>query len=316
MESKGGDVVSVHQFTSDEQEATWVCNDILTRYGTKPDRIAILCRYRSKLEPIRDGLRERGVNAELLVRQDQFLTGEYCWLQLMLKLIARPTDAMILSATAESFDGLPNVQVANMGAESISNLAQAVVQQLSSEHPLVPLLTETLSEVTESPECFQNWIADAIEAIRHLNQDSNQEKRASLELDEKAWQEITDDLSLLFGDELELSSFNQEFDMLSKAATAPENSVSLMTIHGAKGLEFNHVYIVGAQDDCLPDFRAIKGGDDSPQMEEERRACFVAITRAENSLTFTYSSHSHGYRKSPSRFLQEMGLEYVNTYGD
>lgn len=61
-------------------------------------------------------------------------------------------------------------------------------------------------------------------------------------------------------------------------------------------------------EDQLPSWSAIKKGDESQQMQEERRNCFVAITRTQKVLTLTYSDEVFGWRKEPSRFLCEMGL--------
>lgn len=73
-------------------------------------------------------------------------------------------------------------------------------------------------------------------------------------------------------------------------------------------MEFSHVYLVGMAEDQLPSFQAKKAGDDSREMQEERRNCFVAITRTMESLNLTYADRYNGWRKPPSRFLSEMGL--------
>ena len=96
--------------------------------------------------------------------------------------------------------------------------------------------------------------------------------------------------------------------MRSKAPTPAESCVQLFTIHASKGLEFQHVYLVNMQDGGLPDFRAVQKGDASAEVEEERRGCFVGVTRAEASVTFTYPTSMNGYPKKPSRFLREMGV--------
>ena len=81
-----------------------------------------------------------------------------------------------------------------------------------------------------------------------------------------------------------------------------------MTIHSAKGKEFDHVYVVGLAEDVLPSFQSVKAGEQSPEMEEERRNCFVAITRAREWLCLSYADRYRGWTKLPSRFLGEMGL--------
>ena len=81
-----------------------------------------------------------------------------------------------------------------------------------------------------------------------------------------------------------------------------------MTIHGAKGKEFEYVYLIGLVEDELPSFQSKQKGGDSPEMEEERRNCFVAITRTIETLTLSYAERYRGWLKEPSRFLFEMGL--------
>ncbi|WP_027334860.1 ATP-dependent helicase [Mycoplasmopsis felifaucium] len=91
------------------------------------------------------------------------------------------------------------------------------------------------------------------------------------------------------------------------------NYVSLMTVHSAKGLEFDNVFLVGMSEQIFPHYRS---GDDSESLEEERRLAYVAITRARNRL-FVSDSRGKLFNsetdKQPSRFLKEMGID-VNAY--
>jgi ATP-dependent DNA helicase Rep len=84
-----------------------------------------------------------------------------------------------------------------------------------------------------------------------------------------------------------------------------QDAVSLSTLHAAKGLEFPHVFIIGAEEDILP-FR----DSDEKQIEEERRLMYVGITRAERSLQISYCNRrkrgKDWFACEPSRFLEEM----------
>ena len=86
------------------------------------------------------------------------------------------------------------------------------------------------------------------------------------------------------------------------------HSVTVATIHGAKGREFRNVYLIGFADEVLPTFQSLQSGPESSQVDEERRNCFVAITRAQDQLTLSWAERYNGYPKAPSRFLREMGL--------
>ena len=95
-----------------------------------------------------------------------------------------------------------------------------------------------------------------------------------------------------------------------------ENYVKLMTIHSSKGLEFDYVFLAGMEDGLFP---SISFDAPEEELEEERRLCYVAITRAKKELFISYSSSRKIWGKDdnlrrPSRFIYEMkqdNLEYV-----
>ena len=86
-----------------------------------------------------------------------------------------------------------------------------------------------------------------------------------------------------------------------------DDSVVMMTMHSAKGLEFPHVYLVGFEDGLFPGMRSI---GDHDEMEEERRLCYVAITRAKQTLTISHARQRMLYGRTsaamPSRFVKEI----------
>ena len=110
------------------------------------------------------------------------------------------------------------------------------------------------------------------------------------------------------GRDAPIDTFLQELELRSKEPPLKPGVVPLLTIHGSKGNEFSHVYLAGHAEDVLPSFQSKKQGDKSPQMGEERRNCFVAITRCMDSLTLTRANSYNGWAKPPSRFLTEMGI--------
>jgi DNA helicase-2/ATP-dependent DNA helicase PcrA len=95
-----------------------------------------------------------------------------------------------------------------------------------------------------------------------------------------------------------------------------DDVVVLMTMHSAKGLEFPNVFLVGFEDGLFPGMRAI---GDYEEMEEERRLCYVAITRAKKNLTISYAKQRMLYGRTnaalPSRFLREIPEDTMQRKG-
>jgi DNA helicase II / ATP-dependent DNA helicase PcrA len=114
-----------------------------------------------------------------------------------------------------------------------------------------------------------------------------------------------------------LSNFLQTVSLLTTADNTEDpndnDRVTMMTIHGAKGLEFNHVYIVGLEEDLFPSQMMLQSKAD---LEEERRLFYVAITRAEKKLFLSYAETRYQYGRlkpcEPSRFLEELDIKYLN----
>lgn len=147
------------------------------------------------------------------------------------------------------------------------------------------------------------------DSVETQHRDGGDEQYAEYTTERVVWQSIIREIG---GEDdayaLSLGQFLQELALANKTPEAPSNAVRCLTIHGSKGLEFKHVYLAGMSEDQLPSFQSKKSGDDSREMQEERRNCFVAITRTIETLTLTYAQRYNGWRKEPSRFLFEMGL--------
>ena len=122
------------------------------------------------------------------------------------------------------------------------------------------------------------------------------------------WKGLHEDLAAEYGDSVPMHTYLQQLDLLSKSPSPSASALQCMTVHGAKGLEFNHVYLIGMAQEVFPSYRALKKGETSAEVEEERRSCFVAITRAQETLTITRAGAYFGYVKRPSQFLAEMGI--------
>ncbi len=119
-----------------------------------------------------------------------------------------------------------------------------------------------------------------------------------------------------------LSGFLEEVSLVADIDTVDTTAerVLLMTLHSAKGLEFPHVYIAGMEEGIFPSFMSVSGPDSSEGLEEERRLCYVGITRAMKDLTLC-SAMSRMIRGQvqygrPSRFLEEIPQELLEEKGN
>jgi DNA helicase-2/ATP-dependent DNA helicase PcrA len=125
----------------------------------------------------------------------------------------------------------------------------------------------------------------------------------------RTWQELHGAMQREHAPEnLTLHLYLQEMDLKSKAAARMPGAMPCLTVHAAKKLEFKHVFLIGMAEEVFPSYYAVKKGPESPELEEERRNCFVAITRAQESLYLSWAHHYNGFLKKPSRFLEEMGI--------
>lgn len=120
------------------------------------------------------------------------------------------------------------------------------------------------------------------------------------------------------GERPTLSGFLEEVALVADIDSVAEDwdYVILMTLHSAKGLEFPHVYLAGMEDGLFPSYMSISG-DDPEELEEERRLCYVGVTRAEEKLTLTCARMRlvRGERQynSMSRFIKEMPSALIDT---
>ena len=124
----------------------------------------------------------------------------------------------------------------------------------------------------------------------------------------RTWRDLHRDIIAKRGSGVTLNTYLRHFDLLSKKTPPGAEAVQCMTLHRARGVEFRHVYLIGMAQGVFPSDRALQRGPGSKEVEEERRSCFVAVTRARETLTLTRARAYFGNEKRPSQFLGEMGV--------
>jgi len=116
---------------------------------------------------------------------------------------------------------------------------------------------------------------------------------------------------------ISLSDFLNEISLVSDMSEHQDesNKVSLMTVHAVKGLEFDNVFVIGMEEGIFPHYNAINDGSRAA-IEEERRLCYVAITRAKKNLWLLNAKRRMLFGQTqtnlPSRFMDEIDSEYLD----
>lgn len=178
---------------------------------------------------------------------------------------------------------------------------------------------KTLAEEMNITDLLQEVIEKTgyIESLE--NEDKEEAKTRKENIDELISKAATYEESCQDKDEkATLSGFLEEVALVADIDSLDEDQeyVVLMTLHSAKGLEFPRVYLAGMEDGLFPGYMSINAGD-REELEEERRLCYVGITRAEQELTLTSARrrmvHGETQYNPMSRFVKEIPRELLDT---
>ena len=163
-------------------------------------------------------------------------------------------------------------------------------------------------------------IIDATGYVEELQADSDEEAESRLENIEELRNKIVayEESCEAEDEKSTLSGFLEQVALVADIDSLDEETdyVVMMTLHSAKGLEFPHVYLAGLEDGIFPSYMTITA-DDPAELEEERRLCYVGITRAKENLTLTCARrrmvHGETQYNKMSRFLKEIPLSLLST---
>jgi DNA helicase-2/ATP-dependent DNA helicase PcrA len=305
-----GQHISLFRYTSEEAEAAAVAAGIAGIELKRRGEVAVLARTRSLLERMQRTLTEARISAAFAQRRDDFRSSQFLWLAAALRLASRPLDRRALDVLTGAFNRWTSSDILSgdiaVAAEisSRSRLSEWSNVALSLDSSPGKKLGQLATQLEQQPTNFRNFIAEFLDFLPQQSDD----EASDLEEDRAAWGGLYRNINQVIGKAAPLEQFLQELALRSKEPPIGPNTVTLMTIHSAKGKEFDHVYVVGLAEDVLPSFQSVKAGEHSAEMEEERRNCFVAITRAREWLCLSYADSYRGWPKQPSRFLNEMGL--------
>ncbi|MFR8067900.1 MAG: ATP-dependent helicase [Clostridium sp.] len=247
-----------------------------------------------------------------------------------------------LKTVANGVDDLSVLRIINVPKRGIGATSMGRVTMFASEHGMslysalrearmVPGLgkaVEKIGRFISQMECFRAMaqseeysIQDLIEAI--LEETGYEEElKAEGEIEAETRMENIQELinkAAAYEEDSQHPSLDEFLEQVALVADidnvdSSEDRVTLMTLHSAKGLEFPKVYLAGMEDGLFPGMMAVSS-DDRTDMEEERRLCYVGITRAKKELVITAARKrmTHGETRycKPSRFVEEIPVELL-----
>ena len=302
-----GSHIRCREFCTDQEEIHGIAEEI-SRYdvGERAETV-VLARNRTLLMAVYVVLRDRRIPADITQRRDDFVTPQFRWLVSCLDQIVRPMDRRNIELLVEAFNSFTGVRVAwgslvsRSEAEGVAFLdAWIEAVRTAADRGAALELADVIASVAAGG--FKRR-AGVEPILARFESDASD---VDLQEDLSAWRRISNEIRDTQRDAT-LDQFVDELHLRSKEPVPSPDAVSLMTIHGAKGREFDTVYLIGLAEEVLPSFHSLRRGEGSSEIEEERRQCFVAITRAKRRLILSHARQYRGWRKAPSRFLREMG---------
>ena len=282
--------IDLLEYPTGDDEASEIAKHISKNRTGEFSEVVVLARSRKQLEPLGERLTDLGVPNVIIVRQDEFQSAQFTWLHNLLRLAARKRDENAIATVCGEFERMFG------NSSTIADVMElAETQRIDYLSAWIKLAHESGTDAANHLVVLANGLNSG--QVDHINfskkavlafqlvlaKDSDEGDKAesnhALRDDISAWTSLSGEVEKSLGVRHGIDAFLQEIDLRSKEPPADPDSVRLMTIHASKGNEFDHVYIIGMIEDLLPSFQSLKKGDQSPQFEEERRNCFVALTR-------------------------------------
>jgi DNA helicase-2/ATP-dependent DNA helicase PcrA len=339
---------AIMQLPDETQEAERIVADIqmqLTQPGVKANDFAILCRTNEQPRAFETELRRVRLPYVLVGGQSFFDRKEVRDLLAYLKTIENPTDETALLRIINTPPrGIGNATVKQLLSEAVNRgepmwnvLREAVSASSGASGAAIGKFVKLINELREIADRgapidkLIDAVVDRVQYRRELERlypDPMEREARTASIEElinagaahdkgrkpkKKQDDAEPALLRSFLDDVALGGTDNRDD---KDDQLQKNAIALMTLHSAKGLEFPYVYMVGMEEGILPHKRTLEMPDDS-QIDEERRLCYVGVTRAQEKLTLSFALTRRKWGKPrdtvPSRFLYEMTGQAENA---
>jgi DNA helicase-2/ATP-dependent DNA helicase PcrA len=323
---------------SEEEEAQWVVNEIdklVRSKEVKPGDCVVMYRTNAQSRVLEEAFIRYGMPYRLVAGTRFYERREVKDLIAYLRLIQNPNDSVSLMRVI-------NVPQRGIGERSLDELSRWAQSQGVNEYKALQLLaasgdsenklpfsSRTIKALVGFAAMLENFIKkskelDVVKLFDLIVEKSGYKQYITALVDgDDRWENILElrgvaqdykDLGPADG----LTAFLESVALVSDVDELPEKTetVTLITLHQAKGLEFPVVFIIGMEEGILPHYKSI---DDPAQLEEERRLCYVGITRAKQKVYLVRAFRRHLMGSSevnkPSRFLMDIPSNLIARGG-
>lgn len=329
-----GEDIHYYRAQSEHDEARFIISTMLEQVKEKNRKygdFAVLYRTNAQSRVIEDTLLKSNIRYKMVGGHKFYDRKEIKDVMAYLRLIANPVDDL-------SFNRIINVPKRGIGAASLEKLYLFADEynysylEAAKNVQLSPLSGKAAKETAKFAQMLTDLqkMAEYVsvtelveELLKHTGYIDRLKEENTLESETRI-DNINEFLSVTqefekVQEESDLITFLTDLALVSdldQVEENPQEEVTLMTLHAAKGLEFPVVFIIGVEEGIFPSFRSLM---EEQEMEEERRLAYVGITRAEEQLYLTnaYSRMLYGRTQNnpPSRFIEEIGsdgVQYLN----
>ena len=327
-DNPGGDYITCYGAKSPREEAAWITEQIKTRLQDEPDsHIAILYRTNFLSRNFEDVLTDTGIPYAVVGSVAFFGRMEVKDLLAYLRVLFNPEDDVALLR-------IINTPPRGIGKATVDMLTEValetnvpILQVLRAKTKDSDLPTRTTRALQRFQNLLEQWagikdtssIARILETILEDIQYEHMIRRNETTTEaESRLANIEELVRAATESEQRGESVNEFLDRASLSSELdhmdPDARVCLMTLHSAKGLEFDTVFLAGMEDGLFPHSLSLNSNEN---LEEERRLCYVGITRARRKLYVTWTPFRKNYdmqARTPakmSRFLNEMPSELI-----
>ena len=319
-ENEEGCKIEYYKAFDEKDESYYVVDEIkkLIANNVNPNDICVLYRANAQSRVIEEAFLTNSIAYNIVGSYAFYNRKEIKDLISYLKLIYNPKDDVSLLRVI-------NYPKRGIGLKAIENLTikasvdnKSLYEVIDSGKELIfKELIESLREKEKNISLTE--LIDTILEDSGIKKDLESEKsiEADIRLDNlEEFKSITRAYENSQGS-ISLGEFLDELSLISDVSEQKEDKndkVTLMTMHAVKGLEFDYVFVIGFEEGLFPHMNAFESNE---EMEEERRLCYVAITRAKKKLYLVNARSRLLYGKIsnniPSRFVEEIGNEYLDT---